>query len=369
MGYAPLDLLSMSEQPGREFEARKEQFLECGLHELSDMTEEEYVDFFFVKNFFDKKAIPEKFYRLSDLLKANAVPILRQCGITKTDILSGKYDVCTEFRDIQLAPVLLERWSKNKQVYKPDADFAEELLKTEKLQLVDKQLRHLPCNNFYIDLEKCERFTPINGVFVHLHHFPGGVNIVMYLLTGSLYFSFYGGGLYNEKGMIDVNLGDIPEREYDVAPSARTEDTKQIKYKLSRSSVTAFVFQMICYLTSKEPQITDDPVTKNTYRPGRTVKNKFSEVQSHEVGIRYGKSIRKYKQAVNQMKVNEGNESKTDISVAERKPMSPHWRCAHWHHYWTGKGRTEYEVRWIEPVFVGMGDSTESDVVIHRVVN
>ena len=41
-----------------------------------------------------------------------------------------------------------------------------------------------------------------------------------------------------------------------------------------------------------------------------------------------------------------------------------HVRRAHWHHYWTGKGRTELVLRWIAPTLVGSG---EKPATIHRV--
>ena len=52
--------------------------------------------------------------------------------------------------------------------------------------------------------------------------------------------------------------------------------------------------------------------------------------------------------------------------IAEGIKKRPHVRRAHWHHYWTGPGRTVLEVRWLEPVFV-MGTEEEIDTVIHEV--
>ena len=58
------------------------------------------------------------------------------------------------------------------------------------------------------------------------------------------------------------------------------------------------------------------------------------------------------------------NTTNTDDNNKRRSPI-PHFRCAHWHGFWVGKGRTEYAVKWMEPVYVG-GENTK-DVVIHRV--
>ena len=148
------------------------------------------------------------------------------------------------------------------------------------------------------------------------------------------------------------------------------EDFKEPVY--SRKELSLLALQLICYITSKEPDINENDVTKSTYkRPKKDSKpkNKFSEIQKWDVGYKYGKTIRtKIKEAEKQyyssQRIGSNQNSK------KRAPLTPHFRCAHWHHYWTGKGRTEYEVRWIEPTFVGFGDSIEKKAIhatIHKV--
>ena len=68
--------------------------------------------------------------------------------------------------------------------------------------------------------------------------------------------------------------------------------------------------------------------------------------------------------------VHAAKETQTAKAVSEnRKPPIPHFRAAHWSHYWTGKGRTNCELRWIEPIFVcGDYDSSKnSDIIIHKI--
>ena len=77
------------------------------------------------------------------------------------------------------------------------------------------------------------------------------------------------------------------------------------------------------------------------------------------MGVRYGTVIRKGKK-----------QAKTRYIQAEptgrRRTMKSHVRSAHWHHYWTGKGRTNLTVKWIPPVFVS-GHGDELPVTIHPV--
>lgn len=43
------------------------------------------------------------------------------------------------------------------------------------------------------------------------------------------------------------------------------------------------------------------------------------------------------------------------------------FRSAHWQHYWTGKGRTICEVKWIEPTFVGLNAKESKNITIHTI--
>lgn len=65
------------------------------------------------------------------------------------------------------------------------------------------------------------------------------------------------------------------------------------------------------------------------------------------VGYRYGAAVRTWKQQ--ERETREGG-APTGTTVA------PHIRRAHYHLYWTGKGRKEPRVKWIAPVLVGAKD-------------
>lgn len=48
-------------------------------------------------------------------------------------------------------------------------------------------------------------------------------------------------------------------------------------------------------------------------------------------------------------------------------PRKPHLRRAHWHLFWTGKGRTEPRVHWLPPIPVNVAVEHEPTVVVHPV--
>ena len=51
--YAPLELLSRSLQPGREFISRKQQFIQFKCKNLDKMTVNDYINYFVSEDFYD----------------------------------------------------------------------------------------------------------------------------------------------------------------------------------------------------------------------------------------------------------------------------------------------------------------------------
>lgn len=370
--YTPLHFVTSSDNAGHEFDVRKQQLIESGCRNLEDMQADDFIHFLLSDDFF-RPDYKGKYSDINVLFAANANSLFSHLHMTPEDFAGKGYDVKTEWKDMYLAPCLMERWSKNKQVYKPDPDFADALLTTEKLQLVKYQLEHLPCSDFYIDLEDCLQFEPVIGIFVHVDTAPEEARVSMYLITKQMvYFSFYGGGKYDTDGIIDICLDDMPlDKEFDVfMPSAYTKGGPcSIEYKLSRSCATIFALQMLCYVSSSKPEITENPVTKKSYRKTETIKNRFSEVRQWDVGITYGKTIRRSLQKAADTIPETEDDHKNKLLTAmnegkKRKSPCMHYRSAHWQHYWTGKGRSVCEVRWIAGTFVG---DEAQNVVIHKV--
>lgn len=360
--YAPLELLSRSLQPGREFISRKQQFIQYKCKNLDKMTVNDYINYFVSEDFYDIFST-NKYSDITLLLKENE------------KLLEQGADYKTEWKDLYLAPVLLEEWSKNKQVYKPDSDFANALLKTKHLVISSNMVRHLPCNYFYIDTSDCKNFDHIEGLFVFVIYnaVENKVDICIYMLTDyMLYFSFYDGGYFGSDGLLPVDFDQINNSDYDISldfvdksvKNVLEESNFDLDIKLDRKAVSLLALQMIAYLSMDKPQVTPSELTKNTYvkKPATAkVKNKWSEVHIDDVGVKYGTEFRK---AIAKYRNSNHNTTNTDDSNKRRSPI-PHFRCAHWHGFWVGKGRTEYAVKWMEPVYVG-GENTK-DVVIHRV--
>ena len=355
--------------PGRMYESIIENFSSLpGYESLKDLTLTEYISYLVRGNYLhDARTAKEKL--LQKWILENCDEIFTMNGFNPEDFVAGRYSVSTEMRDFLLESILIDEWGKNKQAYKPDPDFAEALIQTDGILLTKDMIEHLPSKSFYIDFSECKSFAPATGAFVF--YFPitdvdgsQGYSFCIYLLRAEnkTLFSYYWGGKVNEKGELDVNTAELKEHPFEMAPNAiNLTLTPEEQAGYGRKKISLFAMQLISYLYIKEPDLEESPITKSTYKkplPGAKPKNKFSEVQQWDIGTHYGATFRenKKKDAVHYEITEEGR----------RKSPNPHFRRAHWQHYWTGAGRKKYEVRWIEPIFVS-GTGNAKDVVIHKV--
>lgn len=103
------------------------------------------------------------------------------------------------------------------------------------------------------------------------------------------------------------------------------------------------VLPVLLYLASKEPDITRHP--SGDTPPRKTRKGRRARplrVEAWRVGARIGATLRGVREVT--QRDGEGGE--------ERRGPRPHLRRAHWHLYWTGKGRTVPRVKWVAPTIV-----------------
>lgn len=223
--------------------------------------------------------------------------------------VSRMKDVEKEYqRDINGMSLVMQ-WAKNKQVYALDEDFTNELLNTKTIALSKDAWDYLPYDFEY----------PIDSAF-------------------------------------DAKEVDIIEQD---------ENGKEIrrgKEAFDGEMYSTLIPQILSYMASVEPDMQENENTKRTYRkpaPNAVPKNKFSEVQQWDVGVRFGNSFRRWKK-----QQYEKNESSKSTGIKQR----PHARRAHWSHYWYGHGEDKVRrPKWIAAYFVNTKEGIEQPATIHKV--
>lgn len=263
-------------------------------------------------------------------------------------------------------------WKYNKVVYEPDYEFSDALLRTEKLRVYPDMIRHIPFHTFYLDFSKNKLFV-YEGFFVQVKVYDTGAIRISSLPTESEYShiplyeydgqapTVYADAFWITPEMFSVQNG-ICYFDYDLKKDLMyTTDSYKTQWFIGGlSNYRLFLLQFLMYLSSKEPDITESPDTKNTYKPSTSLKNRYSEVRKWDVGCRYGEKIRRFnKSKVQQLgAIGDNNQSS----------KRPHIRKAHWERYHIGEGRRNIITKWKEPIFVN-GDSDDIITTIHVVTN
>lgn len=244
--------------------------------------------------------------------------------------------------------LVTDYWRKNKTIYDFSPSFLTELEKTEDAPVYTSILKKLPFTDYIMTIPSSTQ--KYNAMFIHIE-FDG---------TDTLFLVCPFEAIKN------------PEHSSYCQCSIWCEDGKNVieTFKETYGEKTAnyerflkLAISASYYLASKNAEINKIQIPKDK-RPviitNRTRKPKKVNINSFAVGYKTGKRFETQVAYRN----SKTNSTKAEYAISG-KNKRPHVRRAHWHHYWTGEGRKNLEVRWIEPVFV-LGTEASS-AVSHRV--
>ena len=249
--------------------------------------------------------------------------------------------------------MMTDLWSRHKEVYRFDAELELALTDSEKIELPIRVLDRMPYNTFYIEFAEDGIFSRnFHGAFVSVVKNGTGYTIVAQRLKSDHKSMFGSCCLVPSENCKDAVF--VFDRNSATSSNIdRNKDWNEFAF---------FLINALLYLCALNSEINENDGTKSTYRPTGKIKNKYSEVRKWDCGFRYGETVRLQQKSIK--KESENQEIKKISETKERHLPCVHTRKAHWHHYWTGKGRTELILKWIAPTVVG---GSKVDVaVIHK---
>lgn len=322
----------------------------------------------------DRTKILRKYPKLSEMIEYTDPGIVAA---------QGKEIAATEsIRDMDSISLVM-LWALNKQVYKFNKDFTDELIRTDNVQLTKNIFDYLPYKIIYVDIEDNEELCKAldaKGMFISVEKISKHWqeerlkdrkdidNVLIKNDRWSIHICkvnnelFFNDILFFPDTDIILESDDLGD-EY-LAPIFTNEgyiETRSYNAALYKK----LVLQILLYLSSAEPDINESEKSKETYKAPSVLlkrpKNKYSEIRTWDVGIRYGTAFRKWKSEVSH------NGTATGTGTKKR----PHTRRAHWSYYWYGKKNSSERVRrakWIAEMLIGVdrANTKEQPVVIHK---
>ena len=279
-------------------------------------------------------------------------------------------------------------WSRNKQVFKFDADFLDELVRTENLTVNKNAWDYLPFRSFYVDISDNKRLCESlkgEGIFITVnkccsdtvywqdkegnHETDTAYEILLCKIDDKF---FYTDTLLVPNGDYDCTLNGEEEtiiERHDIKynKNGRMESIKSNTIVNTKAYQTIIV-QILNYLASVEPDIAENKETKRTYKPRTSSasakpeqQDKFSEIRKWDVGVRFGNSYRRWKA--------EGQSGTERGANGKHTGKRPHSRKAHWHHFWYGSGENKVcRPKWLNQTFINADKQEQagSPVTIHQ---
>jgi len=214
-------------------------------------------------------------------------------------------------------------WRKSKQVYTFSNKLYDFISESDGFSIDKTIFDYLPYDTFYIDIAKDEL---VNGIFVK-HLKTQVANMLVFIMLFEK----------EEFCALTVNLNETTNiQDYFKKVryiSIKEEDAKRI---------LCLAVQACMYLCAKNCDVVENEFQKTIYRPTSSYKNRFSEIRKWDVGFRIARE-KEYKNAFSHKENNQN-------SVRNRPRQ--HWRKAHWHTYWVGKGHQTKELKFIAPILV-----------------
>lgn len=271
----------------------------------------------------------------------------------------------------------LTSWAATKSVYEFEPELAESLINTRLDGSIPGEVfKRLPNWCVYVACEIKFGKTHADGFFAFLDASKNGDGAIVFVFDATSALKASGKTRDNEPPttalgvQLKLQLNNQPIADQLV----QQIESVQPGQSFTETGVTVVDFlggalkpalSLVLYLCSTEPDIlnlkrlSERPANPLPVKTRKGLKEFIASTPTvWTVGSRIGAAIKKTK----------AESLRASLHDGEHASPRPHVRAAHWHTYWTGKGRTEPRVKWLSPILVKATVSDELPVVIREVV-
>lgn len=273
---------------------------------------------------------------------------------------------------------MMYHWRNDKKIYKFNRDLVESLIQQAdqsdeySIKIPADILLHLPYNGLFIEADIGYN---IIGFITTLDYRDETYGLSVYAICDHQIENFNSNksvsplrlGIPLVKGktigecldISTVNTEFITDKDYD------DKDLYITKFKKYIKKIKMRILNVILYAIAANADIAKNPAQARIYKPRQPssrIKDKLSEIESFDVGVNIGRTLRVCNESDNK----DYSDKETRYYNTNRgSKKSPHIRCGHYHHYWVGKRDTPERkmiLKWIPPTFIG-GYTERTDIV------
>ena len=268
-------------------------------------------------------------------------------------------------------------WRKTKRIYSFDSDLAAEVVSTDGDLVIPVEILHtMPAPCIYIQTDV---IPGADGFFATVEYDveTRGEELRLYMLDND-------GDLENAC-IIHLEQGKTLQQGIDQAVKTMRKNISNheilrvfggqlpptVVSKIENTRwLSVKAVQLLLYVCAENADIAENPEQARVYQKRQSIGDFPREIRKWDVGERIGEQIRVIRQQKRDIAKDDAAIAKDDtVDVADntssprRYKNRPHVRRAHWHHYWTGEGRTKLVLKWVSTIFVNPEDG-EADTTI-----
>lgn len=251
----------------------------------------------------------------------------------------------------------VSKWALAKVAYRFNSSFLRALADTEDSPIQTDALATLPHKAFWVS--SSVRTEDNAGMLLYVEPCPGGCLVSCVLVNED---SRKGIG-WRQCSLWLTNGQSVGEAMQEMLAAAGVGDiigdgsfAKDRELVDEYTESIRLAIQCAYYLSAQNAEVKNVTAKKNS-RPVRPDGTRFN-IRKWDVGFRVGADFEK-------LCTTAAAASCAGCGGGEAK--RPHVRRAHWHHFWTGKGRAVLVVRWLAPIAVNAETPDDISPIEHRV--
>ena len=292
--------------------------------------------------------------------------------ICESTFLNGPYYIPKEARPRAFAVVLsiLASWRQYKEVYRFAPEMENLLYQQADFNLPLDTLLNLPFSCFYIEAPQIcgDRY---HGFFIASDQAKDGSPLLRCMSTKKddpLTFDFS-----------EIRLEKGKNLKYGIAKAATSAAAevglKSLHGQIASELLISAHYQLailsrlsqLLYLTAQNADLKELSGKSHGRAAGKNIKDRYREIRNWDVGYRVVNKLKKAR-IYSESNSNQDNNGYRPDGQRRMSPK-PHWRCSHWHLFWTGKRKSEnrkFIIKWIPPTLINCKSSKELPMIVNQ---